>query len=265
MAPASTRPFSWTGSCLALLLSLPLGVSAAGCSRTILAPMAPSARLVMVEEGQVDGVWPELLRQVGEAVGCRFEFSVMPRARLELELLSGQQLDLMISATRTDERDRRGLFVPLFHQPMVLLTRSADAGRFNSLESLRKSLWRMAVPRSFAFSADYRALVADLEAERRVDTVNDIDAVGRMLRAGRVDFALLSPPQAHAAAGAGLVFRRFDGLPLMEVGLYLSRQNLAPADLALLRDAFAKSSREGQVRRAFLRHYPPEVADLNQP
>jgi len=227
--------------------------------------MAPSARLVMVEDGQVDGVWPELLRQVGEAVGCRFEVTAMPRARIEMELLNGRQVDLMISATRTEERDRRGLFVPLIHQPMVLLTRSADVGRMLSLDLLRKSAWRMAVPRGFPFSADYRALVGDLETEQRVDTVNDIDAVGRMLRAGRVDFALLSPPQAHAAAVSGLVFRRFDGPPLMEVGLYLSRQNLAPADLTLLRDALTRAAREGQVRRAFLRFYPPEVADLNQP
>ncbi|HEX2010644.1 MAG TPA: transporter substrate-binding domain-containing protein [Roseateles sp.] len=252
------------GAALLAALLLP-PMAEAGCSRVIRAPMAPSARLVMVENGQVDGVWPDLLRQVGDAVGCRFELAPMPRARLEMEFLSGRQLDLMISATRTEERDRRGLFVPLFQQPMVLLTRSADADRISSLEALRASGWRMAVPRSFAFSADYRALVGELEAERRVDTVNDIDAVGRMLRAGRVDFALLSPPQAQAAAGAGIVFRRFDGLPLMEVGLYLSRQSLAPADLALLRDALARSAREGQVRRAFLRHYPPEVADLNQP
>ncbi|MDN3918831.1 substrate-binding periplasmic protein [Roseateles violae] len=237
----------------------------AGCTRTIRAPMAPSARLVLVENGQLGGVWPELLRQVGEASGCRFELPVMPRARLEMEFLSGQQPDLMISATRTEERDRHGLFVPLYRQPMVLLTRSADAGKVDSLEALRKSGWRMAVPRSFAFSADYRALVAELEAERRVDTVNDIDAVARMLRAGRVDFALLSPPQAQPATGAGIVFRRFDGLPLMEVGFYLSRQNLAPADQALLREALTRAAREGQLRRAFLRYYPAEVADLNLP
>lgn len=258
-----------SASLLAALLSLPLllqpASAEAGCSRVIRAPMAPSARLVIVENGQVDGVWPDLLREVGETVGCRFDFSPMPRARLEMEFLSGQRLDLMISATRTAERDRHGLFVALIHQPMVLLTRSADADRIASLEALRKSGWRMAMPRSFAFSADFRALVGELEAERRVDTVNDIDAVARMLRAGRVDFALLSPPQAQAAVVSGLAFRRFDGLPMMEVGLYLSRQTLAPADLALLRDALARGAREGLVRRAFLRHYPPEVADLNQP
>lgn len=249
----------------ALMLTLLPMLAEAACSRTIRAPMAPSGRLVMVENGQVDGVWPELLRQVGDAIGCRFELAPMPRARLEMEFISGPQVDLLISATRTEERDRRGLFVPLFHQPMVLLTRSADADRVQGLDALRRSGWRMAVPRSFPFSADYRALVGELEAARRVDTVNDIDAVARMLRAGRVDFALLSPPQAHATAGSDLAFRRFDGLPQMEVGLYLSLPNLPATDLALLRDAFARSAREGRVRRAFLRHYPSEVADLNQP
>lgn len=259
---------SWAKPALALLAAalLSQAAAAAGCSRPILVPLAPNGHLVMVDDkGQLDGVWPELLRRVGSAIGCSFELSAMPRARLEMEFLSGRQVDLMISATRTEERDQRGLFVPLIRQPMVILTRSSEAGKVGNVDALKKSGWRMAVPRSFPFSAEYRALVAELEADKRTDLVNDLDAAVRMLRAGRVDFALISPPQAHAVTGEGIVFRRFEGLPLMEVGLYLSRHNLSGADQILLRDGLARAAREGQVRRAFLRHYPPEVADLNLP
>jgi polar amino acid transport system substrate-binding protein len=50
-------------------------------------------------------------------------------------------------------------------------------------------------------------------------------------------------------------------LPLMESGVYLARRNLEAADLALLVQMFERAVAEGALRRAFLRHYPPEVVD----
>jgi polar amino acid transport system substrate-binding protein len=104
-----------------------------------------------------------------------------------------------------------------------------------------------------------------MQGEKRADSVNDLDGVGRMLRGGRVEFALLSPPQAYAMAGSDLGFRRVEDMPLMDVGLYLSKRMLTPADLTLLREAIMRAAREGAVRRAFLKYYPAALADLNQP
>lgn len=248
-----------------LLLAL-AGPAAADCSRPISAPVAPAARLAIVEGERVSGVWPDFLRQLGADIGCRFEFPVLPRARLELELLAGETLDLMVPATQTPERDRRALFVPLLRQPLMLLTRSADAGKIdNSLEALRQSGWRTAILRSYAFSPAYRALIAELDAQHRVDYVNDADAIGRMLRAGRVEFALLPPAVAHSVAGPGMGLRRFEALPPLEVGVYLSTRTLAAPDLALLRDGLARAAREGRVRRAFARYYPPDVVEAILP
>lgn len=251
---------------LACVLCLPAFANAAGCTRPLFAPVSPAGRLIIVEGDQVSGVWPDLLRQLGAEIGCQFEFPVLPRARIEMELLAGQRLDLMLPATRTPERDRRAFFLPLLRQPMMLVTRSkADADKIASLDALRRSGWRTAILRSFAFSAEYRALVAELAADHRVDYVNDANAIGRMLRAGRIDFALLPPSVAHSTAEAGLSQQRFDALPLLEVGVYLSTATLGAADLALLREAFLKAAREGRVKRAFLRYYPPEVVELSQP
>ena len=259
-------PRAWLRAALAALLLLgQQGFALAGCSRTIVAPMALSGRLVFAGDGErLRGVWPELLEEVGRIVDCRFAMAPMPRPRLDMEFLAGRSVDLLISATRTPERDRWGEFVPLFRQPMVIVTRRDATTVPGSLSALRQSSWRMVVQRNFHFSAEYRALVADLEAAGRVDAANGTEAAARMLRAGRVDFALMSPPQAQATAGEDLVFRRFDDLPLMEVGLYLSSARLGSADLALLRDALGRAARDGLVRRVFLRHYLPEIVNMNQ-
>jgi len=253
-----------TALALVALLALP-GPALAGCSRAIVAPMAPSGRLVFAGDGELlRGVWPELLEEVGRSVDCRFAIAPMPRPRMDMEFLAGRTVDLLISATRTPERDRWGEFVPLFRQPLVIVTRRDAATVPGSLSALRQSGWRMALQRNFHFSAEYRALVTELEAAGRVDAVNGTEAAAKMLRAGRVDFTLMSPPQAQATIGDDLVFRRFEGLPLMEVGLYLSTARLGGADLALLRDALGRAARDGVVRRVFLRHYPPEIVNLNQ-
>ena len=259
-------PRGWLRAVLALAALLAWQAPAlAGCSRTIVAPMAVSGRLVFADDGErLRGVWPELLEEVGRLVGCRFAITPMPRARMDMEFLAGRTVDLLISATRTPERDRWGEFVPLFRQPLVIVTRRDAAAMPGTLAALRQSGWRMAVQRNFHFSPEYRALVNEMEAAGRVDAVNGTEAAARMLRAGRVDFTLMSPPQAQATAGDDLVFRRFEDLPLMEVGLYLSRARLSEADLTLLRDALARAARDGLVRRVFLRHYPPEVVNLNQ-
>ena len=114
-----------------------------------------------------------------------------------------------------------------------------------------------------------RPIQAPMAATGRLVMVDaateQVDGVGRMLRGGRVEFALLSPPQAYATAGTDLSYRRVDDLPLMEVGLYLSKRMLAPADLTLLREALLRAARDGTVRRAFLKYYPAALADLNQP
>lgn len=255
----------WLHAGVLLLWAVFAPLAHADCSRLIRAPVSPASRLVIVEGERVSGVWPDLLRQLGADIGCSFEFPVLPRARIEMELLAGQRLDVMAPATQTPQRDRHALFVPLLHQPLMLLTRNADVGKVASLAALRRSGWRTAALRSFAFSAEYRALIAELAAEHRVDYVNDPDAVGRMLRAGRIDFALLPPSGAFSALDKSLSQRRFDALPLLEVGAYLSTHTLAPADLALLREALVKASKDGRVRRAFARYYPPEVVELAQP
>jgi len=49
------------------------------------------------------------------------------------------------------------------------------------------------------------------------------------------------------------------------VGAYLSRQTLSPADMDLLSSTMAKSARDGSLRVAFEKYYPPDVvaADIS--
>jgi polar amino acid transport system substrate-binding protein len=96
-----------------MALLLVWGASAeAACSRVMRVPVAAIGLSVTASGGAVGGVYPDVLRRIEADSGCRFEFSVVPRARLEAMFIGGQA-DLLLPATRTPARDARGHFVPM--------------------------------------------------------------------------------------------------------------------------------------------------------
>lgn len=55
----------------------------AGCSRPINVPMAPIGLSVSFDDGQAQGVYPTLLREVAASSQCKFDVQKVPRARLQ--------------------------------------------------------------------------------------------------------------------------------------------------------------------------------------
>jgi polar amino acid transport system substrate-binding protein len=107
----------------------------------------------------------------------------------------------------------------------------------------------------------------------RVDFVNDLETIGRMLRMGRVDFTILPPTLLYSAlqvASAGVQTGEFNytplkGLPRSKAGAYLSSRTLSQADLDLLRTNMIRASKDGSLRASFEKHYPSDVvaADIS--
>jgi len=261
---------------LALLLCAGLAAvhAHAGCTRVIDVPVSPAGRLVFVEDEHVAGVLPELLRERGALVGCEFRFSVVPRARAARTVFEEHSGDAYLPALRTPERDKTHLFVPLSRQSIAIATLRThgpvpvDMPRLQADKSLRGIFVR-----GYYFGPAYGDFVDQLVAERRGDVVPDIETLSRMLKAGRADFTLLPFVTGQGAldlaprmplAQSAFRIEPMEGLPLMENGLYLSRRNLDPTDLALLTQMFERAVADGSVRRAYLRHYPSEIVERMQ-
>ncbi len=256
-----------------LLLSLSFSLSsvawAQACSRAVRVPVAPTGFNVQVLGDRVQGVYPDLLRQLGRAQGCQFVFPVVPRARLTMMFFDSQEADLFVPASRTSERDQKAQFVPMLKLSPALITLSAKADVPQDVRALLgRSHWRAAMVRSYSWGDAYEALMRQLEAEKRVDYVADLRTVGAMLRGGRVEFTILPPTLLYSAlqegrgdvdAGSDFRYTDLQGLPRSEVGAYVSRQSLSEADQAVLREALSKAARDGSLLRALQRYYPPEV------
>lgn len=244
------------------------GLIRAECSRPIVVPAAPTGFNVKVTEETVSGVYPDWLREVGRKAGCQIQFPVVPRARADSMTFVSGQADMLIPASQNQERDQKALFVHLVNLTPTIITPSYAPIPPKDLKTLEgRSKLRAALVRSYSWGDEYDVLVRNLAAENRVDFVNDLETVGRMLRAGRVDFTILPPTLLHSALQASpngtksgeFRFSPLTGLPKSRVGAYLSTQTLIPNDLELLATVLAKGARDGSLRAVFEKYYPPDV------
>ena len=245
--------------------------AAAGCSRDITVPVAASGASVVAEGHEVKGIYPELLRELGRKAGCKFVFTLVPRAR-QVAMYRIGQADLLVPAARTLERDKLGTFVPLiYNRPMLVSIASDRAPIATAQELLERRELRVAVVRGIDYGDRYMALVNELGKQGRLFSEVDVAAVARLLHAGAVDLTIIGPTLMAGAIRReprvqGLQERlRVEPIPELQwvyLGAYVSHA-LGKEDQRTLYDALDKISRSPQVMDAYLRHYSVDILNGN--
>ncbi len=256
---------------LAWAWGLTVHMAWAQCSRPIVVPAAPTGFNVRVEGELVTGVYPDWLREVGRRAGCSFQFPVVPRARADSMVLRNAQADMLLPASQNAERDQQGQFLHFVSLTPSLITLSNTPNVPKDVRSLvTRTRWRAAMVRTYSWGDEYDSLLRELGADGRLEFVNDLDTVARLLRLGRVDFTILPPTLLYSAlqAGEGIQTGEFRyttlaGLPRSRVGAYVSRQTMNTADLELLRATTAKASKDGTLKHFFDKYYPPDVVNAD--
>ncbi|MET3135549.1 polar amino acid transport system substrate-binding protein [Oxalobacteraceae bacterium GrIS 1.11] len=249
----------------AAVLALP---AAAACSRSITVPVAPTGSSVIVTGNLVSGAYPDMLRELGKKMGCTFVFPIVPRARLAFMFLHAGEADLMLPASRSAERDRQGVFVPMMTLKMAMISLKRRNIKSPSVaDLLTRRQWRGIVVRSYAFGDEYNALIQGLDAQRRLFFADNLLAAARMLKVGRADFTVVAPAIFLTAVGedpamAGwrgqLEYSALDGLPATESGVYISTRSLSATDQAQLRELL-ESARKDALWRSFQKYYPADL------
>lgn len=239
------------------------GMAQAECSRPINVPVAPVGLSVTVLDEQVGGVYPEVLRGLG--ADCNFEFTVVPRARLEAMFEAGKA-DLLVPASRSPKRDVHGVFVPLIQARPTLISLMSERPPLRSLQELRaRSDLRVVLVRGYDYGTVYQTLAQDLRAERRLSLEVDPAAVARSLEAGLADVTIMAPAILYGAVSVSPRLQHLQGkfriepvdeMPWNDSGLYISRKSLSEADRAVLLGLLDKASRSGVTWRSFTKHYP---------
>lgn len=241
----------------------------AECSRLVHVPIAPIGLSVFVASDKaVSGVYPDVLRSAGAKEGCSFQFSVVPRARLDV-LFEAGQADLLIPASKSPGRDAHGVFVPLIFSRATLISMASDRPAIRSAKELldRREL-KVAVVRGFDFGPAYQSLLQELMAQGRV--VQDVDAlsVARLMQVGAVDLTIMAPSIFMGAIqGEGktegllekLRYEPIDELPWGDSGAYISKTSLSEGDQKALKSLLERSTTSVAVWKAFQRYYPSKA------
>lgn len=249
------------------LVALACNVQAA-CSRSIHVPIASLGLSVITAGENVSGVYPDVLRALASKQTCSFEFSVVPRARLEALFAAGKA-DLLIPASRSARRDAWGQFVPLVRSRAVVISTKSDRPAIRSVQDLlEQRTLRVALVRGFDFGEGYQAIVKELTSQGRVELHVDAASVARMMQIGGADLTIMAPSiLIGTLIGEGrsnglldtLRYEPLEELPWGDSGAYLSKTALHDSDRAALVELLTQAAKSGAVWKAFQRYYPAEA------
>lgn len=252
----------------AALLIASSGAARAGCTRDIAVPVSANGASIIVDGSNIHGIYPDVLRAAGPRSGCHFVLTVVPRARQVAMFESGAS-DLLVPATRTPERDRMGVFVPMMGHRSMLISINRQRPAINSAdELLARHEIRVAVVRGFNYGSQYRALIDALKKQGRLFEEVDVSAVVRLMHDGAVDMTIMTPTifagaVNHESRAQGLMEKlRMEPIPELPWGLsgaYISRAALTQRDQDTLRKLLEGVAKTNAVLEAFQHYHRADV------
>lgn len=142
------------------------------------------------------GIDKDVAEELGRRSGCRFEFSVKPRARIWVEIESGA-LMMTGSGIQTDKRDVFSWAVRYMAQKnYVLVKNELKANSADQFAADPNLLW--GAVRSYKHGEQADAFLDGLRQKSRVVDESDLSNVFRIFAAPQRTSALLAPPPAYA-------------------------------------------------------------------
>ncbi|PBZ54969.1 hypothetical protein CJU54_00570 [Pseudomonas aeruginosa] len=208
----------------------------------------------------------DYLEEVSRRSGCRFVYTDVPRARAWLMFARGEA-DVVLGAVRSARRDEAGSFYSQhIEEGVSLVSLKAQPLHLKSREAILASGLAFSFVRGHYYGPRTAELMSALTARGSVALVKDPKAMLRMLKAGRVDGAIvLSSSITTDAHGLGLdqmlTATVVEDLDWTTAGLYMSK-HLPPEDQLLLSHVFTELNAEDfyiQLAEGLLKAQPAWV------
>jgi polar amino acid transport system substrate-binding protein len=229
------------------------------CSRPMSLALHDHGLLYASQTGE--GIDKDMADELARRSGCRFNVTVMPRARI-WQLIESGALDFSLSGITNEARDRYAAFAWYFSNPYYLLLRK-DAGVQRLADFEGGTALKLGVIRSFRYGPTANRLVDSLDAAGRVSYSTGLDPLCQILLANRVQAMIIEPFDYPAIEGSRLreqtVIVPFDD-PSVRHGVIMSKNSLSPGQQQAWRALVDGMRADGTVRRIFEKYFPPELA-----
>lgn len=234
--------------CLILFLQLASHLAHAACSQDIVVPFSPLGVDQWRSAGVRKGLSITYLEEVSRRTGCRFVYMDVPRARAWL-MFSRGEADLVLSAVRRNERDQSGEFYSQNVQEGVSLVSLKTRPLYlNSREAILASGLIFSFIRGHHYGPKTTELISTLTASGRATLARDPETMLRMLKAGRINGAIVLGSAITTDAQELGIEEMLTGIGIKDLdwaatGLYMSKY-LPPEDKQLLARTFTELNQE---------------------
>lgn len=252
------------GLCLALALAAgsTTAARAAGgpaCDRPFTLALHDHGLLYDSQTGE--GIDRDMADALAQRSGCKFNVTLMPRARI-WQLIESGLLDFSLSGIRNDSRDRFAGFAWYFSNPYHLLVRQ-DAGVASLADFDRNPALKLGVIRSFRYSTTANQLVDRLDSQGRVSHATTLAALYQVLLDNQLQAMIIEPFDFPALENARIraQTRVLDfGDPPVPHGLIMSRRAVSAEQQQAWRALVDAMRADGTVTRIFEKYFKPELA-----
>lgn len=244
----------------------------AECSRVINVPVSATGLSVITSGEKIHGIFPDLLRRMGEKNACSFAFTIAPKARVAAMFESGNS-DMMLASIKTARRDEFGVFFPMVSIRATLISIATSRPVMSNFKDvLKETDMHLILVRGFDYGPEYQRLIDELSKQGRVSFESEPLSVARLLKLRPTSATIMAPSiftgelQADSRVEDMLGKLRFE--PLDELawsysGSYLSKTALTQADREKLAKMLEQAGQSGEAWRAYQKVYSPEVVKIS--
>jgi len=214
-------------------------------------------------DGQYRGIDKDVIDELARRSGCRFEAVLESRART-WALMAAGGVDITVSALARADREALVELVPYTQSHRVVLLREpgvpATPGAF--LDDAQR---RLLMVRATRDGPQMEALLARLRERGRLVEAPDQPGAIRAFKAGRADALLMGTASLAWLRRQDADFNGYEAVlwapeERIVTALALSRQRVAEADRARLREALLAMRRDGGLDAILRRHVGDRLA-----
>jgi polar amino acid transport system substrate-binding protein len=211
-------------------------------------------------ERRPKGIDHDIVSELIQRSGCRFETQVMARARIWSDLQSGA-LDMSVSGIQNPERDQFAFFAHYAAIKNYALVRADVASSIRSAEDfVSKPDLKFGVVRAFKHGSKQDETLALLRAQGRVEESADVDTIYRKLKDKRIHAIFSQPPvyqrltQAHNMAALVSIQDWTPSEAGVPHGLIMAKSRFSAAQAAQWKALVHEMRRDGTLKAIYSRY-----------
>ncbi|WP_349356709.1 substrate-binding periplasmic protein [Shewanella jiangmenensis] len=218
-------------------------------------------------DGEPQGLDVELMQTFAAKAGCELVFDKMPAKRSH-QLLRVGKVDIMMGASKTDDREAYAVFSSPYRQEVVgvFSLDSQKLGDIVSWTQLMNSGLRLLVPQAGWYGSDYEASRSELEHKNLLVESPDLLRSVQMLARNRAELALgdsLSLPYIASQTEHLHLYRHTARLSESDIHLMFSKAAMSEAEASSIERAIVAAHQSGDIAALLLKWEQISLSRIN--